>query len=64
VRVPVVIVRGKHDLISPAEWVERLAELSHGEARTLESGSHMPVLTNGPEVAALIQRAAAVPESD
>ena len=64
VRVPVVIVRGKHDLISPADWVERLAELSHGEARTLESGSHMPVLTNGPEVAALIQRAAAVPESD
>ncbi|MEV5960880.1 alpha/beta hydrolase [Kribbella sp. NPDC051952] len=61
VRVPVVIVRGKHDLISPAEWVQRLAELSHGEARTLETGSHMPILTNGPEVAALIQRAATMP---
>jgi pimeloyl-ACP methyl ester carboxylesterase len=64
VRAPVVIVRGKHDLISPADWVQRLAELSHGEARTLDSGAHMPVLTNGPEVAALIQRAAAVPDAD
>lgn len=64
VRVPVVIVRGKHDLISPADWVQRLAELSHGEARTLDSGAHMPVLTNGPEVAALIQRAATVLEDE
>ena len=64
VRVPVVIVRGRHDLISPADWVARLAELSHGEARTLETGSHMPVLTNGPEVAALIERAAVGPDSD
>lgn len=64
VRVPVVIVRGKHDLICPAEWVERLAELSHGEARTLDTGSHMPVLTNGPEVAALIERAASLPPPD
>ncbi|MGW6282038.1 alpha/beta fold hydrolase [Kribbella sp. NPDC055071] len=64
VKAPVVIVRCKHDLISPADWVQRLAELSHGEARTLETGSHMPVLTNGPEVAALIQRAAAAPESE
>jgi pimeloyl-ACP methyl ester carboxylesterase len=64
VRVPVVIVRGKHDLISPADWVQRLAELSHGEARTLDSGAHMPVLTNGPEVAALIQRAATILEGE
>jgi len=64
VKAPVVIVRCKHDLLSPADWVERLAELSHGEARTLETGSHMPVLTNGPEVAALIQRAAVIPGSD
>ena len=59
--MPVVIVRGKHDLLSPADWVERLAELSHGEARTLETGSHMPVLTERPGGAALIQRAAALP---
>jgi pimeloyl-ACP methyl ester carboxylesterase len=61
VKVPVVIVRCKHDLLSPADWVQRLAELSHGEARTLTTGSHMPVITNGPEVAALIERAAATP---
>jgi pimeloyl-ACP methyl ester carboxylesterase len=63
VKAPVLIVRGKHDLISTAEWVERLAELSHGEARTLETGAHMPVVTNGPELAALIERAAALPET-
>ncbi|MEU4192653.1 alpha/beta hydrolase [Kribbella sp. NPDC026611] len=61
VRQPVVIIRGKHDLMSTAEWVERLATLSHGEARTLETGSHVPIATNGPEVAALIERAASLP---
>ncbi|HEY9334373.1 alpha/beta hydrolase [Kribbella sp. NPDC050459] len=63
VRAPVVLVRGKHDLMCTKEWLEQLAELSHGEARTLETGAHMPVVTNGPEVAALIERAAALPES-
>ena len=62
VRAPVMIVRGRHDLVSTAEWVGRLAELSHGEARTLPTGAHMPVVTNGPELAALIQRAAAAPD--
>jgi pimeloyl-ACP methyl ester carboxylesterase len=61
VRAPVVIVRCRDDHLSPAEWTDRLAELTHGEARTLATGSHMPVLTNGPELAALIQRAAALP---
>ncbi|MFI5691687.1 alpha/beta fold hydrolase [Kribbella sp. NPDC051586] len=63
VKAPVLIVRGKHDLLATAEWVERLAELSHGEARTLDTGAHMPVVTNGPELAALIERAAALPET-
>jgi pimeloyl-ACP methyl ester carboxylesterase len=63
VRAPVVLVRGKHDLMCTADWLERLAELSHGEARTLDSGAHMPVVTNGPELAALIERAAALPRS-
>jgi pimeloyl-ACP methyl ester carboxylesterase len=63
VQAPVVLVRGRHDLLCTAEWVERLAELSHGEARTLDSGAHMPVVTNGPELAALIERAAALPHS-
>lgn len=61
VKAPVVIVRCRHDKLSPAEWTDRLAELTHGEARTLATGSHMPVLTNGPELASLIQRAAAAP---
>lgn len=61
VRAPVVLVRCRHDQLCPAEWVERLAALTHGEARTLPTGSHMPVLTNGPELAALIQRAANAP---
>ncbi|MET7278797.1 alpha/beta hydrolase [Kribbella sp. NPDC005582] len=64
VQAPVIIVRCRYDHLSPADWVLRLAELTHGEARTLETGSHMPVLTNGPEVAALIQRAAAARPGD
>ncbi|WP_433164215.1 alpha/beta fold hydrolase [Kribbella sp. CA-247076] len=61
VKAPIVLVRCRHDHLSPAEWIDRLAELTHSEARTLSTGSHMPVLTNGPELAALIQRAAAAP---
>lgn len=61
VRAPVVLVRGRHDLLCTAEWLERLAQLSNGEARTLDTGAHMPVVTNGPELAALIERAAALP---
>jgi pimeloyl-ACP methyl ester carboxylesterase len=64
VRAPVVIVRCRHDRLSPPDWTQRLADLVHGEARTFETGSHMPVLTNGPELAALIQRAAAAPGGD
>lgn len=63
VKAPVVLVRGRYDLMCTAEWLERLAQLSHGEARTLDTGAHMPVVTNGPELAALIERAAALPES-
>ncbi|MGW7683338.1 alpha/beta fold hydrolase [Kribbella sp. NPDC054772] len=62
VKAPVQIVRGRHDLLSTAEWVERLATLSNGESRTLDTGAHMPIVTNGPEVAALIERAATLPE--
>ncbi|TDD13541.1 alpha/beta hydrolase [Kribbella turkmenica] len=61
VQAPMVIVRCRHDHLCPAEWMERLAALTGAEARTLLTGSHMPVLTNGPELAALIQRAAAAP---
>jgi pimeloyl-ACP methyl ester carboxylesterase len=61
VRQPVVIIRGKHDLMATADWVARLADLSNGEARTLDTGAHMPIATNGAEVAALIERAASLP---
>ncbi|MFK4083536.1 alpha/beta fold hydrolase [Kribbella sp. NPDC020789] len=64
VKAPVVIIRSQHDQLSSADFAQRLAELSHGEARTLSTGSHMPVLTNGPEVAALIHRAAAARPTD
>ena len=63
VKAPIVIVRCRHDHLSPAAWTDELAGLTHCEARTLATGSHMPVLTNGPELAALIQRAAAAPGS-
>ncbi|MFB6725138.1 alpha/beta fold hydrolase [Kribbella sp. NPDC056345] len=64
VQAPVVIIRCRHDHLSSADWADRLAGLSHGESRTLSTGSHMPVLTNGPEVAALIHRAAAERPTD
>ncbi|GAA0573728.1 alpha/beta hydrolase [Kribbella sandramycini] len=64
VKAPIVIVRSRHDKLSSDDWARRLAELSHGESRTLNTGAHMPVLTNGPELAALIQRAATARPTD
>lgn len=58
IQVPVAVVRSRHDRICPAGWVAELTEKCSGEAHTLASGSHMPVLTNGPEVAAVIQQLA------
>jgi pimeloyl-ACP methyl ester carboxylesterase len=59
-KAPLLVLRSEHDRLSPPEWTQRLAELAHGEVRTLATGAHLPVLTNGRELAALIQRAAAV----
>jgi pimeloyl-ACP methyl ester carboxylesterase len=56
VTVPTLVVRSKHDRLAPAQWTQRIADGTHGEAWTLPSGSHMPVLTNGRELAALIRR--------
>ncbi|QNE20017.1 alpha/beta hydrolase [Kribbella qitaiheensis] len=53
---PTVVVRSKHDRIAPPRWAQQVADKSYGEAWTLPSGSHMPVLTNGRELAALIHR--------
>jgi pimeloyl-ACP methyl ester carboxylesterase len=57
---PTVIVRSKHDRLAPEYWTRKLAELAGGEAWTLPKGSHMPVLTNGRELAEFIHRAAGV----
>jgi pimeloyl-ACP methyl ester carboxylesterase len=55
-RAPTVVVRSKHDRLAPPQWVQQVADKAHGEAWTLPSGSHLPVLTNGRELAALIRR--------
>ncbi|MGC4936643.1 alpha/beta fold hydrolase [Kribbella sp. DT2] len=58
--VPTVVLRCPHDHLCPPQWAQRLADLAGGEAWTLSTGSHMPVLTNGRELAAFIHRAAGV----
>ncbi|WP_328989523.1 alpha/beta hydrolase [Kribbella sp. NBC_01245] len=54
-KIPVVVLRGKHDRIAPASWTDQVARLSGGTAQTLPTGSHLPVLTCGPEIAHAIQ---------
>jgi pimeloyl-ACP methyl ester carboxylesterase len=56
VTVPTLVVRSKHDRLSPAQWTQQIADRTHGEAWTLPSGSHMLVLTNGRELAGFIRR--------
>jgi len=58
--VPTVMIRSAHDKLAPALWTQQLADLTGGEAWTLPTGSHLPVLTNGRELAGFIQRAATV----
>ncbi|MCO1657844.1 alpha/beta fold hydrolase [Pseudonocardia humida] len=54
-RCPVLIVRGRHDRISPADWVCHLASLaSAGRARTVPAGAHMIPLTHPRLVAPLL----------
>nr|WP_202894272.1 alpha/beta hydrolase [Kribbella italica] len=60
VGVPTVVLRSPHDHLCPASWAQRLADLADGEAWTLPTGSHMPVLTNGRDLATFIHRAAGV----
>lgn len=60
--VSTVVVRCIHDSISTPEWVRKVAELAGGEARTLPTGAHMPVLTNGRELAATIRQVTAAPD--
>ncbi|WP_020390613.1 alpha/beta fold hydrolase [Kribbella catacumbae] len=57
---PAVVVRCEHDRLCPPGWAQRIADLAGAEVWTLPTGSHMPVLTNGPEVVTFIKRAAGV----
>ena len=59
-RAQMVVGAAQHDHLCPPQWAQRVADLAGGEAWTLSTGSHMPVLTNGRELAAFIHRAAGV----
>jgi pimeloyl-ACP methyl ester carboxylesterase len=53
---PVLVVRGRHDRIAPADWVTALARLApHGRAVTLPAGAHMVPITHPTALAAQIE---------
>jgi pimeloyl-ACP methyl ester carboxylesterase len=55
VSCPVLVVRGRHDRIAPADWVAALAELTpQGRAVTLPAGAHMVPITHPTALAAQI----------
>jgi pimeloyl-ACP methyl ester carboxylesterase len=55
VHCPVLVVRGCHDRIAPADWVAALAELAaRGRAVTLPAGAHMVPITHPAALAAEI----------
>jgi pimeloyl-ACP methyl ester carboxylesterase len=54
---PVLVLRGPHDRIAPADWVATLARITaHGTAVTLAAGAHMVPLTEPEAVAACVAR--------
>jgi pimeloyl-ACP methyl ester carboxylesterase len=55
---PVLVVRGRHDRISPADWVADLAALAPaGRVRTLPAGAHMVPLTHPGLLAPVLREA-------
>jgi pimeloyl-ACP methyl ester carboxylesterase len=54
VTCPVLVLRGPHDAIAPADWTARLAAGRARRAVTLAAGGHMVPLTCGLPVAAAI----------
>jgi pimeloyl-ACP methyl ester carboxylesterase len=50
-RVPILVLRGRHDRIAPEDWCRRLPG---GDAVTLRAGGHMIPLTHGFDVARAI----------
>jgi pimeloyl-ACP methyl ester carboxylesterase len=56
VSCPVLVVRGHHDRIAPADWVATLAKLApQGRAVTLPAGAHMVPITHPDALAARIK---------
>lgn len=54
---PVLVVRGRHDRIAPADWAAHVAARgSPGRVVTLPAGAHMPPLTHPDLLAAEIAR--------
>jgi len=58
-RCPVLVVRGRHDRICPADWAEAVATCGAEGSRavTLAAGAHMVPLTHGDRVAAAVRTA-------
>lgn len=58
VSCPVLVVRGRRDRISPADWAGELARLAPpgSAAVTLDRGGHMVPLTHSADVAAAVTR--------
>ncbi len=47
VTCPVLLVRGRHDRIAPADWLQTLAATAdRGQAQSLPAGGHMIPLTH------------------
>ncbi|QJY44575.1 alpha/beta fold hydrolase [Pseudonocardia broussonetiae] len=56
VEAPVLVVRGRHDRIAPADWVAALAAAApRGTAASLAGGAHMVPLTRPASLAARIE---------
>ncbi len=56
VRVPILVIRGPHDHIAPADWVAEVARRGGPGSRdvTLSEGAHMVPLTHGALVAEVV----------
>ena len=55
---PVVVVRGHHDRICPADWAATVAGLGApgSAAVSLTGGGHMVPLTHGADLATVLRR--------
>ncbi len=55
VTCPVLVIRGPHDVICPADWAAELAEVAgEGLSETLDGGAHMVPVTHPDALAATI----------